>query len=71
MILQAIKDLKISKILNYKVEILWDKSKPDGTPRKILDVSKINQLGWSSSIELDVGLRKTIQEFKSKYYALL
>ena len=69
----SIKDLalKISKILNFKGEILWDKTKPDGTPRKILDVSKINQLGWSSSIELDDGLRKTIQEFKNEYYALL
>jgi len=54
---------KISKILNYKGKITWDNSKPDGTPRKILDISNLNKLGWSSKINLEDGLKHTIQEF--------
>ena len=51
----SIKDLalKIANLTNYKGEILWDKTKPDGTPRKLLDVSRINNLGWKSKINLE------------------
>ena len=57
----TIKDLakKISKLLNYNGNILWDDSKPDGTPRKKLNSLKINQLGWHSKISLDEGILKT------------
>ena len=51
----------ISKIVEYKGKILWDKTKPDGTPRKLLDVSRINKLGWEASIDLETGLRETIK----------
>ena len=56
----SIKELAntISEILDYKGEIRWDESKPDGTYRKLLDVSKINSLGWKSNISLK-RLRKT------------
>ena len=54
---------KISKILNYRGKIIWDNSKPDGTPRKILDISNLNKLGWSSKINLEDGLKDTIKEF--------
>ncbi|AII47533.1 GDP-L-fucose synthase [Synechococcus sp. KORDI-52] len=64
-------DLKISElatyianIIGYKGNILWDASKPDGTPKKQLDVSKLRDLGWSSSISLKDGLRDTIHTFK-------
>ena len=60
--------LKISKILEFKGEILWDHSKPDGTFRKILDISHLNALGWNSEIDLDEGLNKTINEFKDSYF---
>ncbi len=53
--------LKIASLINYKGEIYWDQSKPDGTPKKVLDVSKINSLGWYSKIDLDSGLTKTIE----------
>ena len=53
--------LKIAKIINYNGKILWDHSKPDGTPRKVLNVSKINELGWKSKIDLDYGLRETME----------
>ncbi len=63
----SIKDLAslIAQIVNYKGDIYWDKSKPDGTPKKLLDVSRINKLGWKSKIKLQEGIRKTIEEINS------
>ncbi len=54
---------KIANIIDYKGKIIWDTSKPDGTPRKLLDVEKINSLGWFAKIDLEEGIRKTIVEF--------
>ena len=54
---------KISEVTGYDGKIRFDNSKPDGTPRKILDVSLINKLGWESSIELDRGLARTYEWF--------
>ncbi len=51
---------KIAEFCEFKGEILWNKAKPDGTPKKQLDISKINQLGWYPNIELDDGIKKTI-----------
>ena len=53
----------IQGVVGYKGNILWDKSKPDGTPRKLMDVSKMRDLGWSSSTELTEGIEKTYQWF--------
>ena len=55
----------IASLTGFNGEILYDKSKPDGTPRKLLDVSKINALGWKSKIKFKDGLLKTINEFKN------
>jgi GDP-L-fucose synthase len=44
--------------------IQWDPSKPNGTPRKLLDVSKLNKLGWKAKISLDEGLRRAYKEYK-------
>ena len=62
-----IKDLAemISSYIGYSGEILWDTSKPDGTPRKLLDVSEINKLGWKAQISLREGLKNTIELFSS------
>ncbi len=62
----SIKELAeiIQKIVDFKGEILWDKSKPNGTPRKLLDVSKINGLGWFAKTDLKTGIEKTYQFFK-------
>jgi GDP-L-fucose synthase len=49
----------IQEIVGYSGKIVWDSSKPDGTPQKLLDVSRINQLGWESSIDLKNGLEET------------
>jgi GDP-L-fucose synthase len=51
--------------VGYKGQLLFDTTKPDGTPRKLMDTSKINNLGWYSSINLRVGLQKTIKEFNN------
>jgi len=53
----------IQAVVGYKGNILWDKSKPDGTPRKLMDVSKMRDLGWSYSTELTEGIGKTYQWF--------
>ena len=51
--------------VGYEGQLVFDTTKPDGTPRKLMDTSKINQLGWKSSIDLRSGLIKTINEFDS------
>jgi GDP-L-fucose synthase len=51
----------IRNIVGYKGKVIWDKSKPDGTPRKLLDVSKINALGWSPKISLKSGIKQTYE----------
>ncbi len=60
----SIKDLAtlIKKITGYSGEISWDTTKPDGTPRKLLDVSLIHSLGWEHSIGLEDGIRAVYEE---------
>ena len=53
----------IQKIIGHQGEIIWDSSKPDGTPRKLMDVSKMKEMGWSYSTELDEGITKTYEWF--------
>ena len=59
----SIKDLagKISKAVGFSGEISWDSSKPDGTPRKVLDSSKMANLGWKPLISLDQGIASTVE----------
>ncbi len=61
----SIKDLSIliSKKIGYKGRLDFDTSKPDGTPRKLLDISKLKSIGWRSSIDLETGLELTIDEY--------
>jgi GDP-L-fucose synthase len=54
----------ISDEVDFKGELLFDSSKPDGTPRKLLDTTKINKLGWVAKIPLKEGIKKTINEVK-------
>jgi GDP-L-fucose synthase len=54
----------IKKIVGFEGEILTDTSRPDGTPRKLLDVSKLVDLGWRSSIRLEEGIRRVYDEVK-------
>jgi GDP-L-fucose synthase len=53
----------LSEIIGYKGSIKYDKSMPDGTLRKVMDVSKINQLGWKHKIDLEEGLAMTYALF--------
>jgi GDP-L-fucose synthase len=55
----------ISEIEEYGGEILWDSTKPDGTMRKVLDISRISALGWEPTISLTEGIRATINWFKT------
>ncbi|MBQ7198209.1 MAG: GDP-L-fucose synthase [Selenomonadaceae bacterium] len=53
----------IAKIIGYEGEILWDTSKPNGTPRKLLDVSKAKALGWTYKTELEDGIKLAYEDF--------
>jgi GDP-L-fucose synthase len=55
----------VAKVVGYDGEILWDASMPNGTPRKLLDVSKATALGWSYRTELEDGIRLAYQDFLS------
>ncbi|MCY2687812.1 GDP-L-fucose synthase family protein [Salinimicrobium sp. TH3] len=58
----------IQEITGHKGDIIWDSSKPDGTPRKLMEVSKIKKEGWQASTSLEDGIKKTYQWFlKNKY----
>jgi len=66
----SIKELAeiIAKLCDFKGSIKYNTSMPDGTPRKLLDVSKIEKLGWKFKIDLESGLKRTIEEFKQKVF---
>ena len=65
----SIKDLAllIKKIVGYSGELKFDSSKPDGTPRKLMDVSKIHSLGWKHKISLETGIQTVYEEVKAKF----
>ena len=58
---------RIAKSAGFKGEIKWDPSKPDGTPRKLLDISRLKALGWAPKVSLDEGIQETIQYFDTNY----
>lgn len=64
----SIKDLAllIKKIVGYTGEIKHDLTKPDGTPRKLMDVSFLHSLGWKHTIDLETGIRMVYEDFKKK-----
>ena len=53
----------VAKVVGYKGQILWDPSRPNGTPRKLLDVRKAAKLGWKYKTELEDGIRLSYQDF--------
>lgn len=63
----SIKELAtlVADAVGYIGEIVWDTSKPDGTPRKLLDVSKLAEAGWSSTIGLEAGIRSTVEWYRA------
>ncbi len=59
--------LLVKKVVGFEGELKFDSSKPDGTPRKLLDVSRINRLGWKYSIELEDGVRGAYLDFLGRF----
>lgn len=61
----SIKELAttIQKIVGHSGEIIWDETKPDGTPRKLMDVSKMHEIGWKHNVNLEAGIQKTYNWF--------
>jgi GDP-L-fucose synthase len=57
----------IGALVGYRGQTLWDSTKPDGTPRKVMDVSRLKAMGWSPNISLEDGIKETIQWFEANY----
>jgi len=57
----------VGRTIGYQGEITFDPTKPDGTPRKLMDSSRLNGLGWSARIDLEAGLRAACQDFLKNY----
>ena len=68
----SIKELAtlIAKEYAYSGKISWDNSKPDGTPKKQLNIERIKKLGWSPKISLTQGIKMTIKEYKNSINTL-
>ena len=66
----SIRDLakKISDLINYEGEIIWDKEKPDGTPRKLLDTTRMRSLGWEPKTSLEDGIKLAIADFNKNIF---
>lgn len=58
--------LAIKKVVGFEGELVFDATKPDGTPRKLMDVSKLHNLGWKHQIELEEGLKLAYQDYLTK-----
>jgi GDP-L-fucose synthase len=65
----TIKDLAhlVGTLAGFKGQTLWDATKPDGTPRKVMDVSRLKAMGWNSTISLEDGIQETIRWFEANY----
>ena len=55
----------VARVVGFQGEIKWDADKPDGTPRKLLDVTKLRDLGWTYKVELEEGIRLAYEDFLS------
>ena len=59
------KDVTIREVVGFKGELSFDDTKPDGAPRKLIDVSRLSNMGWRYSIDLKSGLNKTYEWYKN------
>lgn len=57
----------VTRVVGFEGQLIFDTSKPDGTPRKLMDVSKLSSLGWAAQTTLEDGIRLAYQDFLSKY----
>jgi GDP-L-fucose synthase len=58
---------RVRDVVGFRGEVEWDKSKPDGTPRKLLDISRMKSLGWSPRTPLETGIRSAYQDFLARH----
>ncbi|MCP5105903.1 MAG: GDP-L-fucose synthase, partial [bacterium] len=65
----SIKELAetVKKIVNFAGELKWDTSKPDGTPRKLLDVNRLKNLGWQAKISMEEGIKRAYRDFTENH----
>ena len=59
----------VKQIVGFEGDIITDTTKPDGTPRKLMDVSKLTNLGWKASISLEDGIQKVYEEIKDRNWS--
>ena len=59
---------RVREVIGYRGEVVWDSTKPDGSPRKLLDISRVKALGWSPRISLEAGLRGAYQDFLARFH---
>jgi len=64
--IKELAELIVSEV-DYEGQLVFDTTKPDGTPRKLMDISKLNTLGWESKINLKDGIIKTLEEIRNKF----
>ncbi len=57
----------VKEVVGYEGQFQWDRGKPDGTPQKLLDVSRLNRLGWEAKTSIKDGLRLTYEDFLTMY----
>ena len=57
----------VAKAVGYEGETRWDQTKPDGTPRKVLDISRIESMGWAPNVALEDGIRLAVADFKKRF----
>ena len=57
----------VKRVIGFKGEIAWDETKPDGTPRKLLDSSRLFALGWRPEVDLETGIRSAYQDFLKRF----
>jgi len=58
---------KVAEIVGFKGKLDWDTTKPDGMPQKLLDVRRLNDLGWRYKIDLESGIKSVVKDFKLRY----
>lgn len=61
----------VKEVVNYEGDIIFDSSKPDGTPRKLMDVSKLHALGWQHSMDLRTGIHMAYSDFVKKQFSMI
>ena len=61
----------VTKVVGFDGNVVWDRSKPDGTPQKLLDVSRLTQLGWSPRSDFSAGIEAAYADFRARYQAIV